>query len=86
MLVRSIYGNLYGFLIKKTKTEGLFFQTDKNNQVCDIFTSIKGEGITNRVRGRIFDTFKGRPYSRNLISSIYDFINEEKTIEEEKCK
>lgn len=78
MLIHSNnFGTLYGFLVKKTKTEGLFFQTDKNNQVCDIFSSVKGEGLKGRVRGRIFDTYKGRPYSRNLISSIYEFINEQ---------
>jgi hypothetical protein len=54
-----------GKIIKTSAKLGYFVQLDKNNQVCDIYTfdrSLpKEERVRDRVRGYLFDTFKGRP-------------------------
>lgn len=66
---------LKGKIIKTSAKTGLFIQIDKNGQICDIYrydrSFPKEERIRERVRGLIFDLFKGQPlYSawKNLIA------------------
>ena len=77
MRIYSNYGKLYGFLVRKNKVDGLFFQVDKNGQICDIFNAVRNEGIKNRVRGVLFDTYKGRPFSKKLFQELIEVVTRE---------
>ena len=54
----------------------IFVQLDKNNQICDLFTYDKSrpkeERIRERIRGRLFDMFHGRP----LYTAWNDIVEE----------
>lgn len=54
-----------GKVIKTSAKNGVFVQIDKNNQVCDLFVYDKSlpkeNRVRQRIRGSLFDTFKGRP-------------------------
>lgn len=54
-----------GQVIKTSAKMGYYVQIDKNNQICDLYrfdrTYPKDERIRERVRGRVYDMFKGRP-------------------------
>ena len=68
---------MVGKVIKTSAKFGVFVQVDKNSQICDFYqydrTYPKEERIRNRIRGRIFDRYKGQPlYSawKNLVDDI----------------
>lgn len=71
-----------GKVIKTSAKKGMFVQVDKNSQVCDIYkydmNFPKEERIRERVRGYLFDTYKGRPLYNNWESLINDVIEYER--------
>ena len=74
MKVFSKYGTLRGFLVRKDRTKGLFFQVDKNNQICDILTAVKGGGVKDRIRGPLYDNYKGRPFGKKLFQELIEIV------------
>jgi hypothetical protein len=54
-----------GKIIKTSAKMGYYIQLDKNNQICDIFrfdrNYPKEERIRERIRGYVFDMYKGQP-------------------------
>ena len=67
---------MVGKVIKTSAKFGVFVQVDKNSQICDFFqydrTYPKEERIRGRIRGWIFDKYKGQP----LYSSWNDLVND----------
>lgn len=63
--VPSYMGVLKGKVIKTSAKTGYFIQVDKNGQINDIFLFNRSfpadQRIREKVRGPIFDNFKGRP-------------------------
>ena len=54
-----------GKVIKRSAKLGVYVQIDKNNQICDLYnfdrSFPKEERIRERIRGKVYDMFKGRP-------------------------
>ena len=68
---------MVGKVIKINSSDGVFVQIDKNSQICDLYqynrTLPKEERIGARIRGKVFDEFKGQPlYTawNNLIETV----------------
>ena len=54
-----------GKIIKTSAKTGVYVQIDKNSQICDFYfydkSFPKEERIRERIRGWLYDEFKGRP-------------------------
>ena len=68
-----------GKVIKTSKSSGIFVQVDKNSQICDLYeydrSLPKDERIRSRIRGWIYDKYKGQPlYSawNNIVEDVTD--------------
>ena len=65
-----------GRIIKTSTKDWIFVQLDKNGQICDFFrfdrSKPKEERIGERIRGELFNTYKGRP----LYTAWNDLVDE----------
>ena len=65
-----------GKVIKTSAKFGIFVQVDKNSQICDFYqydrNFQKEDRIRERIRGWIFDKYKGRP----LYSAWKDLVDD----------
>jgi hypothetical protein len=64
----------------KTSAKNVFVQLDKNNQICDLFVYDKSQEkdarIKERIRGKVFDTFHGRPLY-TAWNELIEFLNKD---------
>ena len=69
-----------GKIIKTSAKLGVFVQVDKNSQICDLYrydmNFLKEERVRERIRGKLYDTYKGRPLYNNWNNLIEDVIKD----------
>lgn len=67
-----------GKIIKTSAKLGVFVQVDKNSQICDLYkydmNFPKEERVRERIRGKLYDKYKGRPLYSNWNELIQDIL------------